>query len=46
MHREVTSNSYYTHVPDCRDHIPLENKVERTKYKDCVYTCLCMHLPT
>lgn len=41
MHREVTSNSNYAHVPDCGDDVPLENKIERTIYKDCVYIYAC-----
>lgn len=41
MHRKITCHCNYAYVPDYRDDVPLENKVERGYIKYTHITCVC-----
>lgn len=41
MHRKITCHCNYAYVPDYRDAVPLENKMERGYIKYTYITCVC-----
>lgn len=46
MHRKITNNCNYAHVPDWGDDVPLEKKIERWYIKTVCIRALLMYICT